>query len=142
MIVKEIGPIVWKTLAESAHLGVFGEFRDKDKDRIDFALLAINEQDIPVGYMTCREMDADKVYWQYGGMFEPFRNTIASWKVYEAFRDWHKEKYQAAYTRIENDNIAMLKMAWKIGFRIIGTRYYNGVVLIEHELKFGEKNEN
>lgn len=140
--VKKLEADVWvAAFSEYAHQGVFGELKPRNLDRIDYALLAIKDES-PLGYMTCREMDANTVYWQYGGMFEPFRKSILCMRVYEGFRDFHMKSYKRCLTYIENINISMLKMAWKIGFRIIGVRNYQGSILLEHLLEFGGENGN
>lgn len=127
----------WKELSEKAHLIAFNEKKPSDWDRIDFALLAVSDEDIPLAYMTCREFSHDTIYWQYGGAFPPVKDTIHSFKIYSAFKDWHSSKYKRAVTYIENTNSVMLKMAMKIGFKITGIRNYNNEILLEHLLEFG-----
>lgn len=126
----------WAVLSENAHLSVFKEIKPQEWDRIDYALLATNEQGDPIGYMTCREFDSKSVYWQYGGSFPPIVKTIYTMKVYEAFKNWHKDRYERIATYIENTNSTMLKMAAKIGFLITGIRNFKGQVLLEHLLEF------
>ena len=125
-----------EAFSENAHLAVFGEIKPKELDRIDFALLAIKD-DRPVSYMTCREFDKESIYWQYGGTVDSFKDTIWSFKSYTMFTEWHKKHYKRALTYIENDNTVMLKMAQKVGFRIIGVRNFKGSVLLEHLNEFG-----
>lgn len=125
----------WKDLSESAYLTVFKEFYNKDLDRIDYALLAVNEFDEPIGYVTCRETDAKTIYWQFGGAFPPVKDTIYTFKVYNQFVEWHRDKYDRIHTLIKNDNVVMLKMAGKIGFLITGIKNFQGKILLEHTLE-------
>jgi hypothetical protein len=129
-------PKTWESFSEHAHRACFSEIKPREWDRIDYALLATNEEDDPCGYMTCRELDSKTVYWQFGGAFKPIKGTINSMRVYESFINWHKERYDRVCTYIENDNRAMLKMASFQGFKITGVRNYAGQVLLEHILEF------
>lgn len=140
--IHKMDPKTWESFSEHAHRACFSEIKPREWDRIDYALLCTNEKDEPCGYMTCRELDSKSVYWQFGGAFKPIKGTINSMRVYEAFINWHKERYQRVCTYIENDNRAMLRMADKVGFKITGIRNYNSQVLLEHLLEFGEKNGN
>lgn len=141
--VKKIGPQLWSsTFSEHAHLGVFGEFHDRNLDRIDYALLCINKEDEPVAYMTCRELDSESVYWQYGGVFGPYRNSVTAFRACESFTKYHRENYKRCATYIENTNTAMLKVALKLGFKISGIRNFKNSVLVEHLLEFGGENGN
>lgn len=127
-----------KNFSENAHVVAFEKHKPAAKERIDYALLAIEKrEDKPVAYMTCRELDSDSVYWQFGGSFK--KDTLWSWRSYSAFSDWHKDRYANISTLIENDNQVMLKMAMKVGFKVIGVRMFNSNVLLEHHMK-GNKN--
>jgi RimJ/RimL family protein N-acetyltransferase len=125
----------WKAVSEAAHLVCFGERKEVSMDRIDFALV-VGENDAPSGYVTCREHDAETLYWQFGGAFPGTRSTSLSWKGYQALVDWCKTRYKRITTLIENTNIVMLKMAMKVGFRIQGVRVFKGQILVEHLLEF------
>lgn len=128
--------IKWDQFSEDAHKIAFGTIKPVSQDRLDFALIVINEdQNVPMGYVTCRELDSDTVYWQFGGAMPGTKNTKNSWEAYKALVDWCELKYKRITTLIENDNLVMLKMAMKVGFRISGIRYYKGV-LVEHILEF------
>ncbi len=120
----------WELYSENAHKIAFQERKPASNDRIDFALMAIKEG-TPMGYMTCRELEADTLYWQFGGAFPGTKGTTWSWWAYLAFVDWCREKYKRVTTIIENTNLPMLKMAMKVGFRINGTRFYAGSILVE-----------
>ena len=137
--VEKLSPEAWKPLSENAHLIAFNEIKKAETDRIDFALLAVKGHADLLGYITCKEHDSETVYWQYGGAFPGTRETSLSYLGYMAFVAYCKERYKSIVTVIENDNFPMLKMAMKVGFKIIGLRYYSGnksTILLEHILEF------
>lgn len=133
--VVQLSPKQWEQLSEKAHLVAFDTHKPKEWDRIDFALLAQNEKDL-MGYVTCREHDAESLYWQYGGAFPGTRETSLSFSVYRELIAFCQKKYKRLSTLIGNENVAMLKMAMKVGFRIVGVRVHQGRVLLEHVLEF------
>ena len=55
-----------------------------------------------------------------------------------AFVEWCKPRYKRITTLIENKNTVMLKMAMKVGFRVIGVRNFQGSILLEHLLEFSD----
>ena len=134
--VLKIPADVWvNNFSESTHLAVFNEVKSASLDRIDFALLAVKD-DKPIGYMTCREFDAESVYWQYGGVVDEYKKSINAVRVYEAFYNWHSQHYKRCSTYIENWNVPMLKMAFKIGYRVMGVRNFKNSILLECLLEF------
>lgn len=136
--IEKIDVETWKkNFSENAHKIAFSEIWDRNRERIDYALLAISDKDVPLGYMTCRELDEKAVYWQYGGAFPSVEKSIYALPCYKAMRDWHLERYEHIGTLIENTNAPMLKMAQKVGFLITGIRYFGGKILLEHTLKRG-----
>lgn len=137
MIVEKLTPDQWAYCSEHAHLLAFKEIKPASRDRIDFALLAIDGT-TPAMYVTCREYDAETLYWQFGGAFPETLGTVKSFRAVEAFVAYVKERYARVTCLIENTNRVMLKMASKVGFKIVGIRTYHGCVLLEHLLEFGE----
>lgn len=121
----------WLPLAEKAHSAVFHEHRPKEWERIDFALLVTDtDSDRVYGYVTCIEMDPDTIYWQFGGAFRGTKDTYSTFRAYEKMITWTEDAgYKRIGTRIENENVVMLKMAMKVGFRVVGIRNYAGVFL-------------
>ena len=131
MEVKKLSPLEWSKLSTEAHLICFGEIRPSQMDRIDFALMTVKDE-LPQSYCTVRELDEESAYWQYGGSFPSAKDTIISMKSYEAFRDTMMHMgYKRITTYVKNDNIVMLKMAFKIGYRIIGTRTFKNEIYVE-----------
>lgn len=126
----------WKRYSKEAHLICFKENRAQDLDRIDFALFGVGSGDVPCGYITCRELDAETLYWQFGGAFPSVKGTALSYRCYVDFAEWCRPRYKRILTFIENENVVMLKMAMKIGFRIFGIRNTKEQILLEHLLEF------
>lgn len=125
----------WKKLSEKAHLIVFSEHKPADLDRIDFALVAKVGTKL-LGYVTCREMDGKSIYWQHGGAFPGTRNSSVSLACYLRLVWWTKQHYDRVSTYIENTNVVYLKMAMKVGFRIVGIKTFNGHIYLEHAMEF------
>jgi len=137
--IERISPEVWKTVSEITHYDVFKTYKDKEWDRIDYALFALRKgESDPVAYMTCRELSRDGIYWQYGGSFKEIRGTTTSWRVYKSFIAWSKERYKSISTLTSNQNAVYLKMMAKAGFKIIGTKNIMGEVFLDHILTFEE----
>lgn len=136
MRIEKIEKDNWKKFSESAHLICFKENRAHSLDRIDFALLAINDIDIPCGYVTCRETDSETLYWAFGGAFPSVKGTINSYRCYEDFIKWTAARYKRVYTLIENTNSPMLRMAAHVGFFVVGIKNFHGQVLLEHMMEF------
>jgi hypothetical protein len=135
IVVDYAGPKEWKNLSEKAHLIAFSETKPSEWDRIDFALL-VRRGEQAMGYVTCREHDHETLYWQYGGAFPGTKESSLTFAGYKAFVSWSQKKYKRITTLIENNNVVMLKMAMKVGFRIVGVRLFRGHVLLEHLLEF------
>lgn len=137
--VKLIGRDDWKTFfAEEAHKLVFSEKRSADLDRIDFAILLVKE-DSPVAFATCREHDSETVYMQYGGALPLNKKTYGVSQGYGQMIEFlsHNKTYKRVTTRIGNENVAMLRLAMAVGFRIVGVTTFKGDVLLELLLEFG-----
>lgn len=137
MKVDKISKEKWAELSEKAHLIVFSEVKKAETERIDFALCVLSEQGVPLTYTTCREMDAETLYWQYGGSFPGTRGTIASFSNTLHLLEWAKQNgYKRVCFYVENDNQPMLKLAMKCGFKITGVRNYKSHILLEHLKEF------
>ena len=130
-VVNKINRGEWISMSRNAHLLCFNEERDPMMDRIDFAL--INERNgEPLDYTTVRELDAESVYWQHGGSFPNTKGTGTAFYTYKRNSKWcFGEGYKRITTYIENNNLAMLKIALQVGFLVIGTRTFNGHVMLE-----------
>lgn len=120
----------WRALSADAHLICFNERRSATLDRIDFALI-VKDESGPVGYCTCRELDSESVYWQFGGAFPGTHSSAKAVSAYEELVEWTLAKYKRITTLVENENVRYLKLAMHAGFRIIGCRFFKGDVLVE-----------
>lgn len=136
MRVTRLSPAEWQGFSENAHLIAFGKKKSVDQERIDYALVATSDGGELIGYVTVKEMDAETVYWQFGGAFPPGRGSPRAWTGYKALLDWTASRYKRMTTLIENTNVPMLKLAMHAGLRVIGVRNYKGEVLLEHGIEF------
>ncbi len=130
---------VWRDVEPGVESMVFGESRPHGFSRADFVLVAdLGTPESLVGYVTMLELDAATLYWQHGGSFPKYRGSIQTFRAYEEVRKWcEAEGYAQATTFILNENVAMLKMAMRLGFRIIGVKIFKGQVFCHLELKLG-----
>ncbi len=127
----------WAELSEKAHRVVFSENKPSSMERIDFALVAEDDESNLHSYTTCRELDATTLYWQYGGSFPGTKGTVRSLEAFRGFLRYAKEAgYERVCFYVENTNKAMLKLAMKCGFLISGIRNYKHHILVEHILEF------
>jgi RimJ/RimL family protein N-acetyltransferase len=143
--IEKLSPREWAQLSEDAHKVVFGKMRPAEIDRIDYALLVKCDGEM-CGYMTVRELDNESAYWQFGGAFPGTRDSAKSVYAYREFVKFAEIQYKRVTTLVENSNIAYLKLAMASGFRIIGTRFFKGTLLVELLLDFtsspGEGEQN
>lgn len=127
----------WNELSEVAHLICFNEKRAKEINTFDFCLF-ISEDDIPMAYATCIELDKKSVYMQHGGAMPSIAKSIDVTRGYKLMLSYLKENYQQASTRIKNDNIPMIKLALHHGFIINGLDCYSDGETYLHLInKFG-----
>jgi hypothetical protein len=132
MIVEKITPEEWRSgLMTKMYLDTFGSERDPNVERCDFVLVAKDSELDPVGFITCHEMDSETLYWQFGGATEKIKKTIRVSSHYSHFLVWSLSKYKRVTTRIENKNLAMLRMALKVGFLVIGVWNIKNKVYLE-----------
>lgn len=130
--VKQISRFDWHALAANAHLAVFNENWTPEKERIDFTLLTVDEDNKMIQYATIREMDWESSYIQYGGSFPDYRGSINSVKSFRAILDWLFERYINVSFFTENTNWPMLKFAIREKFSVISTRTFQNHVMLEH----------
>jgi len=130
----------WYQLAEKAHLAVFSTVKKANTHRIDFALVVENEHGVPMQFVTCRELDSDSVYCQFGGSFPSALGTGQTIHGGQLMLEWLEK--EAGYRRVsflvENTNAAMLKLAMQCGFLIMGVRAdsHLHITLLEHVKEF------
>ncbi len=138
MRVVQIAKEKWSELAEKAHLIVFNEIKKPEQDRIDFALLVESGSGVPLQFATCRELDAESLYIQYGGSFPGTKGSLNSLRAFDKILEWAEfAGYRRLSFLVENTNEAMLKLALHTGFLITGIRHFKGLILLEHLKEFG-----
>lgn len=131
-------PAEFRLGGEYAHLICFNESRPADTDRIDFALLAM-EDAVTLGYMTCYEHDKKTVYIQHGGTFESARDTVKSYKAFSMAVGFLRDQYAFGNMYVENKNKVMLKFAMKQGFEVTGVKNFKGKILLEHSIQWKDE---
>jgi hypothetical protein len=136
MEIIRIDPAGWSGMGSNAHTAVFGEYRPLELDRIDFALLVLDEHGFAAGYVTCQEKDSETVYWQYGGSLPNYKGTIFSYIGYKELIKFCKDHYKRIETRIENKNKTMLGIANRAGFLVQGTYHFKDKLFDELCLEF------
>ncbi len=129
MRVERVEKADWNKLAEDAHLICFQEKRPAHLNTFDFAIVPLDEKTI-YGYATIIEMDAETAYMQHGGSMPNIKGTVSTKRCYHEMIDWLKARYKRISTRIENKNVAMLKLAMSEGLIIHGCDCYaDGIFL-------------
>lgn len=120
----------WQAHAESAHAAVFDRHRPVSLDRSDYTIFLHTEQRA-IGYATVRELDAESVYWQYGGAFPPLHKVHR----FEAFKHLLAAQKELGAKRVStlvlNENVPYLKMCMAAGFLIIGVRCFKHEIYVE-----------
>ncbi len=135
--IRKIDDQTWvNDFAEDSHLVVFGEFRPKSLNRIDFALLILDFEGKASGYATCRELDKETLYWQYGGAFPNYKGSIYTVQGFHKLVEWCSAHYQRVTTKVENTNITWLKFLFKGGFIPVGMHVFEGRTYIELMVEF------
>jgi hypothetical protein len=136
--IEKLSKEEWFPLSANAQIICFGAKHDPSIDRIDYALVAM-EGRIPRGFITVREVNRDHAYWQFGGALPGTKGTLFSFRAFELAKEWSTEFYDSVSAYIENTNIVMLKLAMKIGFRIVGIKHTFGTTLVELFLNLREE---
>lgn len=137
MTVKKVTKEDWAELSERAHLIVFNEIRKPETERIDFALIVESESGVPLQYATCRELDSESLFFQYGGSFPGTKGSPKSLRCMEKIIGWAEfSGYRRIAFLVENTNDAMMKLAMRCGFLVTGIRTFKGLILLEHVKEF------
>lgn len=120
----------WRNYSKDAHEISFEETWNAELERIDYAMLLVNEQE-PLAYVTLKETGEHSVYLQYGGAFPNSRGTILSYKAFAVMLDSLQKKYKKITTLVENNNWGMLKFYWSAKFLVTGLRYFKNHIYLE-----------
>jgi hypothetical protein len=122
----------WKAnFSEVAHLLAFSRNKPVAFDRIDYALLVL-QGDKPAAYVTAREQDHETVYWQFGGGFPWALRSILMTRIFDIVIGFEKLAGRKRLSiRIENTNLAMLKLAISRSWLVVGVLSIDGNTLVQ-----------
>lgn len=118
--IKVVYPEQFKLISEQLYHQIFNQQRNSEIDRIDFACVFFYG-DKPSGYVSCYEHSSKVLYMQFGGAFPEYRNSSLVYKSYRQLVEQMLTKYDCLRMRVDRDNIPMLKLAFKCGWKIVGT---------------------
>ena len=107
-------------MAENAHLAALYEERQRRLNTYDFALFVEDDTEKPLGYMACLEIDADSIWILHGGAFSSAKQTLRAATGFHLMVNYLRENYFRARLDTKNSNIAMIKLAYSAGFKIVG----------------------
>lgn len=136
IVVEKVPAAKWREhFSESAHRAVFGKIKPAQNERIDYAWLAVTNN-LPMCYVTVREIDHETVYWAYGGVFEWAQKSILAARGYQQFiaaQGLTGAKRILHY--VEPCNVKMLRLALGHGFRVCGYRARGDINLVDMVLE-------
>ena len=133
--VKRLLPNEWNSYSESAHAIAFNEKRAPTMDRISFALL-VGDGVLPLGFITCLELNAESVYIQHGGATPASIGTSKSYEVWTVMLKWLQEHgYKTATMLVKNTNKKMIRFEMD-EFLVTGTSNFKNEVYIEFTKQF------
>jgi hypothetical protein len=118
------------SFSEEMHKLVFKELKPAFVDRISYALLIVQAEEV-VGYITVRENDHETVYWQFGGVLTRFRRGLLGSKCFEVALEWQKARSKRVLMYTENTNLPMLRLALAYGFLVVGTKTFRQHVMVD-----------
>lgn len=124
----------WVTFSDDAHLICFNETKRSEIERIDYALLVVNDEG-PLMYATIRQYEAATAYMSSGGAFPSSKGTPLSYKAFELILDHLRTNNSFVTMRVLNTNTPMLKFALKAGFITEGIVYHKNRVYLENVLE-------
>lgn len=136
--VEKILPQYWHKLGELAHTICFGEHRPESLNRHHFIIGVFGNKEL-AGYFTCLEMDSETVYIQHGGVFPNYEKTVNVVPGYLKMLELLSGDFRRAWTRIENKNSSMIKMALKAGFIIQGVYVFKRKTFVELEVELNKE---
>lgn len=120
----------WKSYSKAAHQLAFNERWDEDMERIDYAMLLVNDSE-PVAYVTLKVTGENSVYVQYGGAFPNIKGTFLTYKAFAKMIHDLQKIYKKITTLVENNNWGMLKYYWSTKFKVTGLRYFKNSIFLE-----------
>lgn len=134
--IKKIAGKAWASeLSEAAHTAVFGTLKPKEKERVDYAWLALYNNR-PICYVTVIELDSETAYWQYGGAFPWALRSAKIAGIVDILLRRQAEISRRVGIRVKNDNFPMLKLALSRGLKPIGIRSFGNETFLEMMREF------
>lgn len=125
MNIEVVSPENWRRIGAQVHAQVFGEKISPQFDRLDYALICLDESRAVMGYLTAFEPDRDTILWQWGGVLPGARGTPGTVRGMEKLLAWSKERYCRVKFYTANQNVSMLRIALAVGFTIVGMKTGN-----------------
>lgn len=125
----------WDLVAEGIHQTIFKEVRPASLNRFDYALV-VWDGSRPIGYITCRETDAESIYISYGGVMPEARKSDESKSGMLSLISYLKQHYKRANMLVENTNVFMLKKALNSGFYPVGVTNYCNSIFVDLRLEW------
>lgn len=140
MRVVRISPEDWAKHHHVAHTVVFDEEPEADNSCTDFTLVVEDKEETPIIYTTVSDMAKGHACMEFGGSFPDHRGTPTVGKAFLMLLGWFKENgYTSVSFVTRNDNMAMLKLGWFGGFKIVGCSLSQRGLLLENRLEFTEE---
>jgi hypothetical protein len=132
LTLKILTPSEWAEIAEVARLKSFGDFRPASFDRIDFAMLLLDDQNRPVGYANGSALTADTWHMKYVAAFH--RDVgIHVMGDFDPIVHGHLRAlgFRRVLTHISPENLPALRFTMKLGYRICGYANFANEPLVE-----------
>jgi hypothetical protein len=140
MRLESVSPDTWRKLAREVHAQVFRHAYDPTWDRLDQALLLVDENRSVKGFATVREQDQHTAFLEWGGAMPKARFSMDAVRGWEQVLEWCRERYPRVKMFVENTNFPMLKLAIASEFKVIGLKCHEGRIYLEHTLAFPKEN--
>ena len=130
-----------KKFQSTAYQAVFcNDPSDQDPSLFDYALIGIDEEtDLPISYVTCKQLNAHTMFLEYGGVAPEYRNTPKSQSIFiEAIKYLQKAGAKIINFATTNDNVKMQILGLKAGFKCMGCYMDGSKLFLEYSLYQGE----
>ncbi len=133
MEAQYLTPDQWSQIEKSAVGASFGHWDEGMGAPLSYALLMVDAQNTPRGYVTAQLHGPRTVYWKFGAALFPTQGSIVVRNALLQLIDREKLMGRTKiHTFIENTNTRMLRMALSVGFRVVGVRLSESAVLVDH----------
>ncbi len=131
-------PSEWAEISEVARAKSFGDVRPSDVDRIDFAMMLVDDYGRPAGYATGSAINAEVFHLKMGGAFP---NDVGRMTMKHLYPLVHQHLRALGFghvlTCVRSENVAVLRHAMRQGYRICGFSNFAGEPLVELSYDLG-----